>query len=216
MEKTFSNREILKEAVAMMRPKFWSIIGQYFVICFLLTFLFEILFGRGAFIGALIVSYIAVKWAFAYVNKGSFSFDDIFEGLTLKKFIYFVVAMFLVGLSVIGGFILVIIPGIIFAIRLAFVKYIIIDKETKPMQALRESKKITKGYRWKLFWFFLVILLINILGIICLVVGVFYTAPLTALATVIAYKKLSGRASEEVVSEHPVEVIVEEVEVVQA
>ena len=176
--------------------------------------LFHVLFGNGAIIGSMITSYIVVKWALAYVNKGSFSFDDIFEGLTFKKFIYYVLAIILLGLSVVGGHILLIIPGIIFAVRLAFVKFIIIENEIKPMEALRESKRITKGYRWKLFWFFLVLLLINLLGLICLIVGIFYTAPLTALAVVIVYKKLSNRAEETT----PVidEVIIETVEVVQA
>ena len=215
MEQIFSIRAVLKEANAMMRPKFWMMIGQYFLIAFLLTFLFQVLFGKGAFIGGFIVSYISVKWALAYVNKGSFSFDDIFEGLTLKKFIYFVLAIFLVGLSIFGGILLLVIPGIIFGVRLAFAKYIAIENEMKPMQALRESKRITKGYRWKLFWFFLAILFVNILGLVCLLVGVFYTAPLTALATVIVYKKLSRKASTQQ-SDDVVEVVIEEVEVVQA
>ncbi|MEI6316451.1 MAG: DUF975 family protein [bacterium] len=214
MEKIFSTGAVLKEASAIMRSKFWPIIGQYFVIVFLLGILFRVIFGNAAIVGSLITSYIAVKWAFAYINKGSFSFDDIFEGVTFKKFVYFVVAIFLVGLSIVGGMILLIIPGIIFAIRLAFVKFIMVEKEMKPMEALRESKRITKGYRWKLFWFFLVVLFINILGLICLFVGLLYTAPLTALATVIVYKKLSDNASQEI----PVvdEVIIETVEVVQA
>lgn len=214
MEQIFSTGSVLKEAAAIIRTKFWAIIGQYFLIVFLLGMLFHVLFGNGAIIGSMITSYIVVKWALAYVNKGSFSFDDIFEGLTFKKFIYYVLAIILLGLSVVGGHILLIIPGIIFAVRLAFVKFIIIENEIKPMEALRESKRITKGYRWKLFWFFLVLLLINLLGLICLIVGIFYTAPLTALAVVIVYKKLSNRAEETT----PVidEVIIETVEVVQA
>ena len=250
MEQIFSTGAVLKEAAAIIRTKFWAIIGQYFVIIFLLGFLFQILFGKGAIIGGLIAGYIAVKWAFAYVNKGSFSFDDIFEGLTLKKFIYYILAILVVGLSIVlypligfvvglslygisslithtfsieSGAALIVfglamllscIPMMMVAIRLSFAKYIAITKETKPMEALRESKRITKGYRWKLFWFFLAILGVNILGLLLAIVCVFYTAPLTAIATVIVYKKLSNRAEETT----PVidEIIIETVEVVQA
>ena len=117
MENTFSVGGVLKEAYAIMQPKFWKVIGQFLLIFFALQVLFIALFGRGAVIGSIITAYIGVKWALSYVRKGSFSFDCIFEHLTLKKFVYYVCAIFLVGLSVIGGFILLVIPGIIFATR---------------------------------------------------------------------------------------------------
>lgn len=191
MEKTFKVGAIIKEAYVIMKPKLWSAIGQYLLINFVLAILFAVLLGRGAFLGTIITTFIGIKWAFAYVKKGSFNFDDILENVTFKKFAYYICATFLVGLSVLGGFILLIVPGIIFAVRLTFAIYIAIDKDTKPMESLRESKRITKGNRWKLYWFLIVCVLINILGLLCLVVGVLFTAPLTAIATVIVYKKLS-------------------------
>jgi uncharacterized membrane protein len=103
-----------------------------------------------------------------------------------------VLAVFLVAISVLGGCLLLIIPGIIFAVRLMFVNYIAAEKHISPMVALSESKRITKGYRWKIFGFLCVMGLINLLGLLCLIVGVLYTAPLTILATAILYKKLSG------------------------
>lgn len=199
MKNTFSTGAVLKEAYGIMKPKFWTIIGQYVLIGFLLPLLFSALLGKGAIIGSMITVYISVKWSLAYVKKGSFSFDDLFENITLKKFIYYILAMCLVGLSILGGFILFIIPAIIFAVRLALVKFIAIEKDLKPMAALKESKRITKGNRWKLFGFFVIMTLINILGFICLVVGVLFTAPLTALTLAVIYKKLSEQGPDAVV-----------------
>jgi len=189
-KETFSVGGVIKEAYAIMKPKFWSAIGQYLLIGFVLQILFAVLLGKGAFLGSIITTYICIRWALAYTRKGSFNFDDIFENVTFKKFVYYIYASFLVGISIIGGFLLLIVPGIIFAVRLTFATYFAIDKDVKPMEALRESKRITKGNRWKLYWFLVVCVFINILGLLCLIVGVLFTAPLTAIATAIVYKKL--------------------------
>lgn len=197
MQQTFSNKAILKEARAILKEKLWPIIGQYILIVFGLGILFNVLFGRGAFIGSFITSFIMAKWALSYVKNGDFSFDQIFEGVSFKHFVYFVGAAAIVALSIIGGLILFIIPGIIFAVRLAFVRYIAAEKQMSPMEALRESKRITKGIRWKLFGFFSVLVLINIVGVLCLFVGVLYTAPLSIIATAVLYKKLSSQTEAE-------------------
>ena len=219
MEKIFTTGSVLKEAQTIIKQKFWTVIGQFLLIGFVLGMALSIIFGRGAIIGTLITGYIGTVWVLAYVSKGSFTMDDIFAGFTFKKFIYYVCVAFLVAVSVIGGLILLIVPGIIFAVRLMFAKYIAVETGIKPMDALRESKRITNGYRWQLFWFSVVIILINILGLLCLIVGIFYTAPLSAIATGIIYKKLSQKASAEtVVDSAPAgeDVIVETVEVVAA
>lgn len=211
MNQNFSISGAYKEAYAIIKPRFWTIIGQYLLIFFVLSILFSVLLGKGAILGSIITAYIGMKWALAWVNKGSFKFDDLFENLSLKKFIYFVLAIALVVLSVVGGMILLIIPGIIFAVRLMFVKYIIIENDFTPMQALRESKRITKGCRWKLFWFSIVAVLVVLLGFICLIVGIFFAAPLIALATASVYKTLRDQAKTETT-----ETVIEVVEVVAA
>jgi hypothetical protein len=103
-------------------------------------------------------------------------------------------ASLLTGLIVLVGFILLIVPGIIFALRYMFVPYIVMDKGLMPMDALRESARITYGYKWQLFGFFLLLVLLNILGLICLIVGLLVTVPITWLAVTRAYKTLEQKA----------------------
>ncbi|MEI6022635.1 MAG: hypothetical protein WCQ32_02225 [bacterium] len=194
MKQTFSNREILKEATAILKPHRLKAIGQYLFISFILAILFSVLFGRGALIGSFITIFLVIRWSLSYVKKGSFSFEEAFEGVTFKHFIYFICTLLLIGLSIVGGLILLIVPGIIFAIRLMFAMYISVEKQIKPMAALKESKRITKGYRWKIFWFCCLMGLINILGFLCLFVGILYTIPLSKISTTLLYKKLSEKA----------------------
>jgi uncharacterized membrane protein len=59
---------------------------------------------------------------------------------------------------------------------------------------MKESKRITYGYKWPLLGFALVLALINLLGLLALVVGLLVSIPVTTLAFVHAYRALSNRA----------------------
>lgn len=193
---TFSIRGVLKEANALMVNRRWMMIKQYLVIAVVLQLLLMVLFGRGALIGAMLGIFLTTKWSLAYVRKGTFSYNDLFENITLKNVVYFICATALVFLSIFGGLLLLIIPGIIFSVRLSLTKFVAIEKNLTPLMALKESKRITKGNRWKLFFFFITLAAINVIGVLCLIVGVFFTAPLSMLALALAYKKLSEPAVE--------------------
>ncbi|MBD3251451.1 hypothetical protein GF380_03275 [Candidatus Uhrbacteria bacterium] len=54
----------------------------------------------------------------------------------------------LVGLATLGGFILLILPGIYLAIRLGFAQLAVIDKKMQPTQAFKNSWELTKGRFW--------------------------------------------------------------------
>jgi uncharacterized membrane protein len=89
---------------------------------------------------------------------------------------------------------LLIVPRIIFALMFMFATFIVIDRELGPINAMNESARIAKGYKWQLFGFTLVLVLINLLGLLALVVGLLVTVPVTSLAFVHVYRVLSERA----------------------
>jgi uncharacterized membrane protein len=92
------------------------------------------------------------------------------------------------------GLILLIFPVFIYIIRLQFVSYLIIDKGMEPFDALSKSWEITRGNTWKLFFFSLILLLINILGLLVFIVGLFITVPLTMIANAYVYRKLLAQS----------------------
>lgn len=100
-------------------------------------------------------------------------------------------AYLLVAVSVIIGIILLIVPGIIVAIMFGFSCYLVVDRGLGPIEAIKESMRITKGHRWDLFVLVLACLGIMILGFICLFVGIFVALPIVMLAGVHAYRTLS-------------------------
>jgi uncharacterized membrane protein len=102
-------------------------------------------------------------------------------------------ASILYALALIVGLILLIVPGIIFALMFMFTTFIVIDRELGPVEAMKESNRITYGHKWSLLGFTLVLVLINLLGVIALVVGLLVSIPVSSLAVTHAYRVLSGR-----------------------
>jgi uncharacterized membrane protein len=103
-------------------------------------------------------------------------------------------ASILLGLAIGIGFILLIVPGVIFALMFLFTTFIVIDRELGPIEAMKESHRITRGHKWPLLGFVIVLTLINLLGVLALVVGLLVSIPVSTLAFVHAYRVLSAKA----------------------
>jgi uncharacterized membrane protein len=85
-------------------------------------------------------------------------------------------------------------PGIYFAIRFYFFIYFIVDKKAGIIESLKRSWEITKGQAWNLFLFNLVLFGINLLGVICFLIGLLVTLPITGVATAFVYRKLLSQS----------------------
>ena len=103
-------------------------------------------------------------------------------------------ASILLGLTIAAGFILLIVPGIIFALMFMFTTFIVIERELGPIEAMKESNRITRGHKWSLLGFSLQLVLINLLGLVALIVGLLVSIPVSTLAFVHAYRVLGGKA----------------------
>jgi uncharacterized membrane protein len=107
----------------------------------------------------------------------------------------------LVMLIVLGGFLLLIVPGFVLLYKYFLTHILVLDKNLKPMDALRASGLATQGHKMKMFQLGLLSLGVLILGFLCLFVGVFFAAPMCIVAMMYAYRKLvpAQNASTEVV-----------------
>jgi uncharacterized membrane protein len=97
---------------------------------------------------------------------------NLFVGFQ-HNYLNIVLTHFLTAIIIGFGFVFLIIPGIVFACRLAFVPYLVMDKGLEPVRAVEESWRLTKGYGWTIFGLALMTIPIVIAGLICLIVGVF-------------------------------------------
>ncbi len=107
-----------------------------------------------------------------------------------KQFWRIFLGTLLYMLIIVGGLFLLIVPGIIWAIKYQFIITLIIDKDLQVMDALRASGEMTKGIRGQLFGFALTSLGVMLLGFIALGIGIFVAVPVVWLATVYLYRSL--------------------------
>lgn len=94
------------------------------------------------------------------------------------------------GLAI--GIPLLVVLGVILALTLLFSGFLVIDRGLGPIQALKESHRITRGYKWSLFGLSMLLVLINLAGLLALFVGIFVSAPVSLLALTHAYRVLGG------------------------
>ena len=95
---------------------------------------------------------------------------DMFEAF--NNYWNAVLANILVGAIVVIGFILLIIPGIIFLCKLVFTPYLVVDRKMAVIEAVKESWRMTNGHAWKVFLLFLLAIPVSIAGLICFGVGI--------------------------------------------
>jgi uncharacterized membrane protein len=100
----------------------------------------------------------------------------------------------LLATAIIGlGFIFLIIPGIIFACRLVFVPYIVMDRNLDAVKAVEKSWQMTAGYGWKIFGMGILSFFIILLGLILLIVGVIPAAMWVSSAFASLYHSIDHR-----------------------
>jgi hypothetical protein len=132
------------------------------------------------------ISYGA-KWVFLKAVRGErVEIRDVFA-VFQKNYWNAVVANIVVGVIVGMGIVMLVVPGIIFACRLAFVPYLVVDREMDVMDALRVSWDMTRGYGWQIFLMGFLAIFIVIAGLICLFVGVFISAMWISTAFAVMY-----------------------------
>jgi len=136
----------------------------------------------------LIITIGLLKIVLRFCDNEKPRFAELFS--CYRLFFKYLFSTILYMLIVFGGFILLIVPGIIWSIKFQFYPYLIIDKGMGPVEALKASALITKGVKWELLGFGLIVGIINLLGVFCLVIGVFATVPATWVAYAFVYRKL--------------------------
>ncbi|MFH1645231.1 MAG: hypothetical protein ABIB11_02315 [Candidatus Omnitrophota bacterium] len=131
-------------------------------------------------------------------DKGSSSVSELFSCFSLL--LKYIAASVLYGLMVFIGMILLIVPGIIVAMRGQFFVYYIIDEGAGPIEALKKSFEITKGSVVNLLLLSLVTILLNIVGVLAIGLGIFVSIPITLVAYAFVYRKLNPVSPEEAFS----------------
>lgn len=151
------------------------------------------------FVVSIFTGYIMVS-AFLRLSRGVVvDFKNLFADLAPGKFVQYVVMMIIVTVFMVVGFLLLILPGFIVAIMTSLAAFILMDDQKDISwsgkafwHAIKKSKHMTHGHKWKLAGFFVVVLALNILGAMAFGLGLLITVPVTCMALAYIYDRLKG------------------------
>ncbi len=162
--------------------------------------------------GTGLISFIINMMGQAIVTMGTLTFfikahDDIeavrvSHAWHLKNFWNFLGLFVLLNVILIIGFMLLIVPGIIAFLMFMFAPYLVVDRGLGPIEALKESARITSGHKWRLFVLAGAIALIVLLGLLALLIGLLVAIPVAYLTYMHAYRTIS-RAASQGIAPHP-------------
>jgi uncharacterized membrane protein len=99
-----------------------------------------------------------------------------------SQFIPLAVMLVLMGLLIVGGFFLLVLPGIYLAVAYSFAPYLMIEKNMGVWEALETSRKAITTYWWRYFGLLLITVLLFIVGTIPLLIGLVWVLPIMAIA----------------------------------
>jgi len=115
---------------------------------------------------------------------------DIFKGF--EFFLPSFIATILIAVFVFAGTLLCVIPGLIVAAMYKFTYLFILDKRMDFWPAMQASHSVAKNDYFGFTLFLLVLALVNVLGFLCLVVGLLVSIPVSIAAITVAYQECVG------------------------
>lgn len=96
----------------------------------------------------------------------------------------------LYGLIVLGGTLLFIIPGIVWALKYSQAFYLLVDKKITATEALKMSGSLMNGAKLEFFGFGIVAGFVVLAGLLALVLGLFAAIPTVMIAYAYVYRHL--------------------------
>jgi uncharacterized membrane protein len=109
---------------------------------------------------------------------------DYWQAVLASLLLHFIVAI---------GTALLVVPGVIAAVRLSWVPYLVIEERLDAISSIRESWERTRGYGWTIFGIWLLAIPILIVGAMLLVVGIIPAILWVYLAHACYYAAISTR-----------------------
>jgi len=166
----------------------WDLVKADMGAYVLATLIFFLLSGVPLIQGALIAGFHI--YTIKKMTGRRADFGDLFKGF--NYFIPTLVAMLLIGVFTMIGTVFCIIPGLVVAAALKFTYLFIVDKRMDFWPAMQASHAVVKQDYFGFTMFLILAFLVNVLGLLCCVVGLLVTFPLTIAAITVAYKEIVG------------------------
>jgi uncharacterized membrane protein len=145
------------------------------------------------FVVTMIIHLGAIKVSLKYRDGEKVDFANMFDSFGILA--PFMAASVVTDLAIGFGLLFLVVPGIVVAVKFCLFGFTVVDEDRGPIEAIRRSIQLTDGVGIDLFLFGMLCVGINILGMMALVVGLYVTLPVTALAGAHIYRHLNPRAA---------------------
>ena len=215
--------DLKEQALATLKGKWGSFVGLTFLYILLagiastttqfgeiftgstFTTLAMIMTGSGVVLTLLALP-LQYGYYVAYLNSSRqdlpADIGDLFCGY--KRFWKVLGTFLLMLLAVIGGFILLVIPGIILCFAYAMVPYVLRDNpELSCTETMAMSREMMKGHKWKLFVLYLSFIGWAILCVFTLFIGFLWLTPYMQMTETKFYEKIRAEFEGEEETETP-------------
>lgn len=155
--------------------------------------LFDILLALLGIFFAIILGLWSQTATLYAVKEGSITFKNLLTMAWPKIGSLFWVAL-LTALAVLGGFILFVIPGIIFSVWFCFSGFVFVAENLRGASALKKSRDLVKGYWWPVFGRLVVIGivagLISSIETFGPIINIFFMVPFATVFEYLLYQDL--------------------------
>jgi len=145
--------------------------------------------GTGLILGGPLL--IGFFLAAQHLQSGSEAGMEVFFN-SFRKFVPLLILNLLMTLVITLGFLLLVIPGIYFAISYLFAPLFVWFYDVSPVEAITLSRKMVSGNFVQILWIWLLLLALNFLGVLALGVGLLITIPISAFVIYAIFDDIIG------------------------
>lgn len=143
------------------------------------------------FIYAQVVGAGLIRGMLGVTNGLPFKASDVFKFQNLGPVI---ITSLLIGLGIMVGYVLCVIPAIIFGFLSQYALYFLIDKNLSPVDSIKASIDLVRNNLGPTIIWYLVSAVIILVGELLCFVGLLAAIPVVLLGTAYMYKSLTGQA----------------------
>lgn len=194
MSQAFTTHEALAHGWEKFKGNIWFILALMLA-SYLLSYLAE-----DSLLNSLVglVTGFLMASSFLRLSRGAHvDFTNLFADMRLGLFVNYIALTITVTVFIFLGMLLLVVPAVIIALMLSLATFTLLDTHKDTAwnsgafwQSMRESRRLTDGHKWQLFSFFIIALVLNILGAVAFGLGLMVTIPVTGMAVVFIYDRL--------------------------
>jgi len=144
-------------------------------------------------VGVLITAFLTggmLSFLLKVVRGEEYALGDVFSGG--RFFVPMLIVSIVTGFASGVGMMLCVVPGIIVALGLQFSSLLVVDRGLDPIEAVKESWRITEGHKMNLFIYALIGIGVVIAGFMVCCIGVIGSQTILAVGTVFIYDRIAG------------------------